>query len=40
MAKKGGKKEKREAQKFDNLEDKRIFFVKKSMFDNFLKALF
>ena len=42
MAKKVKKKEeKSEAQKFDNLEDKRIFFVKiKSIFDNFLKVLF
>ena len=35
------KKRKSEVQKFDNLEDKRIFFGKiKSIFENFLKVLF
>ena len=39
MAKKG-KEGKREVQKFENLEDKRIFFsTMKSIFDNFLKVI-
>ena len=41
MTKKGKKERKSDVQKFDNLEDKRIFFGKtKSIFDNFLKVLF